>query len=61
MYVYFIRILCCVVVVSVNWKLVTLKQIPCTECANIFGNKALSDSDPDYIFKQSMHTQQLLC
>ncbi len=43
----------CVVVVSVNWKLMTLKQIPCMR--RLYGLfraylaiKALSDSDSDY-------------
>ncbi len=40
-----IFIVCMCVVASVYWKLVTLKQIPCNVrlCANILGNKALSD------------------
>ncbi len=38
----------CVVVVSVNWKFMTLKQIHCM-CK--LGNKALSDSDSDDILE----------
>ncbi len=40
----------CVVVVSVYWKFMTLKQMPCS--TSILGNKALSDSDSGFVKTQ---------